>query len=71
MASDLENRVIALEMRLAHHERLAEEVSDVLAEQANVIDLLTRQVRALRERLREVEAGPMTSPQDERPPPHY
>lgn len=69
--SALEDRVIELEIRLAHHERMAEEISDVMAQHARTIDLLTAQIRHLRERIGEVEAGSGTSPQDEKPPPHY
>lgn len=65
------NRLAALESRLAHHERMAEELSDVLADQYRMVDLLTRQVRRLTERVRELEAGPTRAPEDEAPPPHY
>jgi len=67
----LENRLIDLEARLAHHERMAEELSTVMFEQGRTIDLLTAQVRRLRERLADLEAGVERSPQDDRPPPHY
>lgn len=72
MSGALEDRVMELEMRLAHHERMAEEFSDVIAQQARVLDLLTRQIHHLRERLGDMEAGGGgVSPQDEKPPPHY
>jgi SlyX protein len=71
MDDTLEQRLVTLESRLAHHERMAEETSDVLAEQAGLIDRLTREVRRLKERLGEVEAGWDRSPQDDKPPPHY
>lgn len=68
----LEQRVIELETRLAHHERMAEEMSAVLFEQGRAIDLMTAQLRRLRERIGELEAAvPGGSPADERPPPHY
>lgn len=67
----LERRLIDLESRLAHHERAAEDISAVLADQGRIIDVLTLQVRRLTERLREVESGWERSPQDDKPPPHY
>jgi SlyX protein len=67
----IDSRLIDLEARIAHHERMAEELSAVMFEQGRTIDLLTAQVRRLRERLAELEAGPARSPQDDRPPPHY
>ena len=68
----LEDRLIALETRLAYHEIMADEMSDVLAEQSRTIDMLTAQLRRLRERMEEMRAddGAM-SPQDDKPPPHY
>jgi SlyX protein len=68
---DMQQRLIALETRLTHHERMAEEMSDVLAEQQRTIDLLTAQIRRLNERTREMAAGWSPSPQDDQPPPHY
>ncbi|HEY0834090.1 MAG TPA: SlyX family protein [Azospirillum sp.] len=67
----IEGRLIDLEARLAHHERMAEELSAVMFEQGRTIDLLTAQVRRLRERLADMEAGADRSPQDDKPPPHY
>ncbi|MEO0034603.1 MAG: hypothetical protein RLZZ501_626 [Pseudomonadota bacterium] len=71
MTEQDEERLIALESRLAHHERMAEEISDVLAAQGNTIDRLGAEIRRLRERLRDLEANPVRAPQDEPPPPHY
>lgn len=71
MTDPVESRVIELEIRLAHHERLAEDLSSVMAEQGQVIDRLALQVRRLAERLGELEAGWPRPPQDDKPPPHY
>ena len=68
---DMQRRLVALESRLTHHERMADEMSDVIAEQQRTIDLLTLQVRRLSERLRDMSAGWSPSPQDDKPPPHY
>jgi SlyX protein len=71
MDKAVERRLIDLETRLAHHERMAEELSAVVFEQGRAIDLLTAQVRRLKERIGMLEAGSERSPQDDRPPPHY
>lgn len=71
MDSSLEDRLIALESRLAHHERMADEMSDVLATQQRTIDLLTAHIYRLRDRVKDVEMGADRSPQDDKPPPHY
>ena len=70
MTDPMESRLTEVESRLAHHERLAEELSSVMAEQVRTIDLLTLQVRQLTERLEDIEAERERSPADEKPP-HY
>jgi SlyX protein len=71
MDNSLEDRLIALETRLAYHERMADEVSEVLATQQRTIDLLIAKLRRLRDRLADVESGLERPAQDEKPPPHY
>lgn len=71
MDETLELRLIELESRIAHHERMTEELSSVIAEQGLTIDLLTERLRRITGRMRELEAGWDRSPQDDRPPPHY
>ena len=71
MADDINSRLTELETRLAHHEYMAEELSEVMARQQDEIAQLNQLVRRLIGRMRELETGPTTAPQDERPPPHY
>ncbi|WP_371304226.1 SlyX family protein [Azospirillum sp. B510] len=59
-----------LESRLAHHERMAEEMSEVIFAQGRTIDLLTVRLQRMRDRLEATEYA-IASPQDDRPPPHY
>lgn len=61
-----------IEERLAHLERLAEELSEVEARQSREIDVLTRRVEMLmqREASREAEGTGGLVLGDERPP-HY
>ncbi|EKV31380.1 Hypothetical protein C882_3753 [Caenispirillum salinarum AK4] len=66
-----EDRIVDLEIRLAHQERMAEELSDVLVEQQRTIDRLTLQLRQVAERMGDLESGWARSPQDDKPPPHY
>lgn len=66
--TDVERRLTELEMRFAHQERLAEDLSSIVAEQARAIDLLMRHSRELARRVRDMSGG---SSQDDRPPPHY
>jgi SlyX protein len=67
--TDADQRLTELELRLAHHERMAEDLSAVLIEQQKTVDLLRLQVTHLRERIGLLERE--RTQQDDRPPPHY
>jgi len=67
----LNERITALEIRVAHYEQMAEDLSDVIARQDRVIDIMSSKLQRLIERLRSVESGGERSPQDDKPPPHY
>ena len=71
MDDAVEARLIELESRIAHYERMAEDLSSVIAEQGRTIDMLTERMRRMTGRMRELEAGWDRSPQDDKPPPHY
>ncbi len=71
MTDNSQARLTELESRLAHHERMTEDISAVLNEQARAIDGLTLQLRRLTERVAEYEAGGADTPPDDQPPPHY
>jgi SlyX protein len=61
-----------IEERLAHLERLADELNEIVTKQGREIDVLTRRVEMLmqREAAREQEGGGGIVLGDERPP-HY
>lgn len=67
-----ENRLIDIEMKLAHQEKLVDELNQVLTDQQTRITELEELCRSLAERLRSAgESGAeVGSPDDERPP-HY
>ncbi|AWK89003.1 SlyX family protein [Azospirillum thermophilum] len=66
-----DQRLTDLEIRLAHHEKMAEEMSQVLFEQGRTIDRMAQQIKRLRDRLLELESSAARAPIDEPPPPHY
>jgi len=68
----MENRITDLEETVAHLAREVEDLSAVVAGQANEIALLTRKVQLLMEReaQREASEGVAVVMRDERPP-HY
>lgn len=65
----MEDRLIVLETRLAHFERVAEELSDIVVDQGKGMDLLKLQVQRLQEKMAEMAWE--RAAVDERPPPHY
>jgi len=62
----METRLIDLEVRYTHQERLIEELSSVVNEQRLAQSALERRVRDLEQRLASVEEPPENAP-----PPHY
>lgn len=65
------DRMTALEEQLAHLARSVEELSDLAAEQAREIALLTRRVQLLMEREAEREAEGGSVPLADQRPPHW
>ena len=65
----LAERIDALEMRLAYQDDTIETLNQTITAQWKQLDLLTRKVTELRERLQEAEAS-APGPANE-PPPHY
>lgn len=65
----LTDRLDRLEERLAFQDDTIETLNRTITEQWTKIDVLTRQLSALNERLREAESQ-MPRPANE-PPPHY
>jgi len=68
-ASDLSERIDALEMRLTYQDVTIEMLNQTITAQWVEIDRLTRQVAELKERLQEAESN-APGPANE-PPPHY
>ena len=66
-----DDRLNDLEMQIAMQNRTIDELSDALREQWDKVDLLTRQVRKLNERLATTEGDLQTVLPPDRPPPHY
>lgn len=64
-------RLDSLEERMAHLIRAVEDLSDVVAGQAQDIDRLTRRVQMLMEREAEREAMGVGSAEANVPPPHW
>ncbi len=67
-----EEKLTDLEVEIAHQSHKVEELSDVVANQAREIDVLTRRVRMLMERLAEQDLATGSSvPLSDQKPPHW
>ncbi len=68
---DITDRIDELESRLAHHEKMQEELSAVIAEQGKIIDQLREQARRQNDKLRELADDMSQKAPGDVPPPHY
>jgi SlyX protein len=67
---DLSERIDTLESRLAYQDHTIEQLNETITAQWKQIDMLTRKLATLTERLQEAEANRSAAPASERPP-HY
>jgi SlyX protein len=65
----LNTRIDALETRLAHQDRIIEDLNATVTDQWKQIEMLTRKVARLDEQIQDVRSGGPTGEQE--PPPHY
>ena len=64
---ELSERIDALESRLAYQDQTIEQLNETITAQWKQIDILTRQLAELKERLQEAESN-ASGPLNERPP---
>jgi len=64
-------RIEALEVRIAHQERIIEDLNKSVTDQWQQIDALARQIERMADRLRRLEDNAPSSDAPEPPPPHY
>nr|WP_321445402.1 SlyX family protein [uncultured Cohaesibacter sp.] len=69
MSHPLEERVVDLEIQLAHQTKTVEELSDMVSRQWDLIDRLTRKMKFLEEAVVELEDN--VGPAANQKPPHY
>lgn len=69
--SDPQDRLTAVESALAHQEMAAQDLSEMVTRQWQVIDRLLREIDRLKDRVANLEAAQPRSPADDKPPPHY
>ena len=65
------SRIVALEVRVAHQDRVIEDLNALVTEQWKQIDALAKQVERMTDRLQRVEENSPSSDAPDPPPPHY
>jgi SlyX protein len=65
------DKITDLEERIAHTMRQAEDLSEVVAEQADRIDMLEKQMKAVLEMARDTAQGEGSVTLGDQPPPHW
>lgn len=66
-----QTRIDELEIRIAHQERMIEDLNATITTQWKDIDRLRREVERLADRLATAENAIDSNPADEPPPPHW
>lgn len=64
-------RLEALEVRIAHQERMIEDLNQTITAQWKDIDRMKREIGRLSDRVASAEATIGSDPADEPPPPHW
>ena len=70
MEKETDERLTAIEMKLAYMEDFVNQVQNVAVEQAKTIDKLQKEVKLMSDRIREMSDA-MESDIPNRKPPHY
>lgn len=66
-----EDRIIDLEIRIAHQEKAIAELNDALVAQQRLIDRMSAEIVHLRDRLAAIQPAQIATAAEETPPPHY
>ncbi|MEM7247299.1 MAG: SlyX family protein [Acidobacteriota bacterium] len=66
----MDSRLVDLEIKLTHQERLVATLNDIVTKQQDVIDALTQRLERVEGQLLD-KGGDRADPASEPPPPHY
>jgi SlyX protein len=67
----VEERLIELEIRSTHQERIIEELNEIVCRQEQAIERLERDLSLLREQVQQLQPSMNATIDEEEPPPHY
>ena len=69
--SELEDKLIDMEIRFAHQQDHIEQLDRVIYQQQRSIDALDERLLQIEKRLKSVMESNILKPEEESPPPHY
>jgi uncharacterized coiled-coil protein SlyX len=67
----MSERIADLEVQLTHQQRHLEELNELVYSQQQTIDIISAELRQIKEQLQIVLPSLTKEPEDETPPPHY
>ena len=67
----MERRIIELETKISYQEHTIQELNDVVTTQQRQIDALEREMKRIRDHLKEASGSQIARPEEDVPPPHY
>ncbi|MSN26537.1 MAG: SlyX protein [Geobacter sp.] len=67
----MEERIDELELRYMQHERTIQELNEIVCRQDLVIEMLKREISALKEQALMTNPSAIRDSDQEEPPPHY
>ena len=71
MSTDLEEKLIDLEIRFAHQQDHIDKLDDVIYRQQQMMDKLEQKIALLEKRLKTMGESNILKPEEDSPPPHY
>lgn len=71
MSSELEDRLVDMEIRYAHQQDHIEQLDRIIYQQQQTIDALAERLGHIEKRLKSATESNILKPEEESPPPHY
>ena len=71
MSAEVETKLIDMEIRFAHQQDHIEQLDQIIYQQQQTIDALSRRLQDVEKRLKSAAESNILKPEEDSPPPHY
>ena len=71
MSTELDDKLVDMEIRFAHQQDHIEQLDRVIYQQQQTIDALAERLGQIEKRLKSATEANILKPEEESPPPHY